>query len=169
MTNRVKQGFRRRAALKAGAIHPAAWLCIRVKFIRRRRRGLPGAFLLVLPGRHRIRGEPARSGAAKNSYVKSEWPADTEYLAMAALMFGKNMPITVHVLHQGLSVLIHCDAVCIAPVLPCAGAFFSAVGSDNEKGHTRRPFSREMNQCGISETSLTSVLLICCLTPFASV
>lgn len=115
------------------------------------------------------RAEGVSGGAPKRCYGKSEWPADTEYLAMAALMFGKNMPITVHVLHQGLSVLIHCDAVCIAPVLPCAGAFFSAVGSDNEKGHTRRPFSREMNQCGISETSLTSVLLICCLTPFASV
>ena len=58
------------------------------------------------PRSRQKRAEGLYVGAGKNSYVKSEWPADTEYLAMAALMFGKNMPITVHVLHQGLSVLI---------------------------------------------------------------
>lgn len=32
--NRAKRGFRRGSAPKTGAIHLAAWLCIRVKFIR---------------------------------------------------------------------------------------------------------------------------------------
>ncbi|MCP5984132.1 hypothetical protein NL349_26130, partial [Klebsiella pneumoniae] len=68
-----KRGFRRRFAPKAGAIHPAAWLCSRVKFIRRSRRGFPGALLRFLPGRHPISAEPARSGAGKRCYVKKPW------------------------------------------------------------------------------------------------
>ena len=35
---------------KTAVIHLAAWLCSPVKFIRRRRRGLPGSLLPVLPG-----------------------------------------------------------------------------------------------------------------------
>lgn len=105
MTNRVKQGFRRRAALKAGAIHPAAWLCSRVKFIRRRRRGLPGAFLLVLPGRHRIRGEPARSGAAKRCYGKSVWrgakrqTGSQESIKKPATRFAGFFSLRVYLVH----------------------------------------------------------------------
>lgn len=41
-----------------------------MKFIWRKRGGLPGALLGVSPDRHRICAEPARSGAGKNSYVK---------------------------------------------------------------------------------------------------
>ena len=56
--------------LNPAVIHLAAWLCSRVKFIRRRRRGFPGALLRFLPGRHPISAEPARSGAGKIFYVK---------------------------------------------------------------------------------------------------
>ncbi|WMP46587.1 hypothetical protein IYN89_23800 (plasmid) [Salmonella enterica subsp. enterica] len=68
--NRIKRGFRRVSALKAGAIHPAAWLCSPGKFTGRKRDGLPGALLRVLPGRHPIRAEPAWSGAGKRCYGK---------------------------------------------------------------------------------------------------
>jgi len=70
LINRIKRGFRRRSPPKADAIHPAAWLCSRVKFIWRRMRGLAGSLLPVLPGWRRIRAEPVRGGARKRCYVQ---------------------------------------------------------------------------------------------------
>ncbi|EGX7446244.1 hypothetical protein JHE55_004726 [Salmonella enterica] len=56
-----------------------------MKFIWRKRGGLPGALLRVLPGRHRIRGEPARNGAPKRCYGKSDCSVGAK---KAALMGG---------------------------------------------------------------------------------
>jgi len=56
-----------------------------VKFIRRRRRGLPERFLPVLPDWRRICAEPVRSGAPKGCYGKSDCSAGA---IKAALMGG---------------------------------------------------------------------------------
>ncbi|ELI1781732.1 hypothetical protein RQV52_004140 [Shigella flexneri] len=45
------------------AMHLAAWLCSRVKFICRDRGGLPGGLLLVLADCRPVRGEAVRGGA----------------------------------------------------------------------------------------------------------
>ena len=52
------------------AMHLAAWLCSRVKFICHERGGVSGGLLPVLPDCRPVCGEPVRSGADKNSYVK---------------------------------------------------------------------------------------------------
>ncbi|MDE7597046.1 hypothetical protein, partial [Enterobacter hormaechei] len=52
------------------AMHLAAWLCSRVKFICRDRGGLPGGLLLVLADCCPVRGEAVRGGAGNGCYGK---------------------------------------------------------------------------------------------------
>lgn len=63
------------------AMHLVAWLCSRVKFICRDRGGFPGGLLLVLADCRPVCGEPVRSGADKNSYVKYEYLRNGDFLS----------------------------------------------------------------------------------------
>jgi len=58
--------------LNPAVIHLAAWLCIRVKFIRRDRGGLAGGLLPVLPDCRPDHAERVRGGAGNGCYGKSE-------------------------------------------------------------------------------------------------
>lgn len=66
------------------AMHLAAWLCSRVKFICRDRGGLPGGLLLVLADCRPVRGEAVRRGSDNGCYGKSVSAVDIKKAARLA-------------------------------------------------------------------------------------